>query len=154
MDSLYLPGYNNSTPCIPAPKQMLQLYTCHRFSIAFHHHCHLMKMITCSQCNRQQFVVRYLAFLNAENHEIFKNAREFCRCIYLLYSHVHNPKLILYIAKSIHELHCNFWYLDITFQMQQDLNCVLWPAVLVCNEQCVKMMQMLPLCSTPHVPLA
>jgi hypothetical protein len=65
---------------------------------------HLMKMITCSQCNRQQFVVRYLAFFNAENHEIFKNAREFCRCIYLLYSHVHNPKLILYIAKSLYEL--------------------------------------------------
>ena len=57
VDSLYLPGYYNSRPCIPAPKkQMLLLYAFHRFSIAFHHHCHLMKMITCLQCNWSQLL--------------------------------------------------------------------------------------------------
>ena len=40
------------------------LYACHRFSIAAHHRCLLMKMITCLQCNWLQFVVRYLALLN------------------------------------------------------------------------------------------
>jgi hypothetical protein len=35
---------------------MLLLYACHRFSIAFHHHCHLMKMITCLQCNWSQLL--------------------------------------------------------------------------------------------------
>ncbi len=86
VDLLYLPGYYNSTPCIPAPKQMLLLSACHIFSIAFHHRCHLMKMITCSQCNWLQFVVRYLALLNEKNHVIVS---EFCRCLHLLWSHVH-----------------------------------------------------------------
>ena len=144
VDSLYLPGYYNSTPCIPAPEQMLLLYACHRLSIACYHSCHLMKMITCLQCNWQQFVVRYFALLNKKNHKNFKNASELCRCLYLLKSHAHNSKYIHNIAKCMHELHWNSWYLNVTFLLQQDLLWVLW-LVLICNEQCIKMMQMLPL---------
>ena len=50
---------------------------------------------------------------------------------------------ILFIAKCIHELHWNSWYLNVTFLSQQDLHWVPWP-VLICSEQCIEMMQMLP----------
>ncbi len=46
-------------------------------------------------------------------------------------------------CKCIHELHWNSWYLNVKFLLQQDLHWVLWP-VLICNEQCIKMMHMLP----------
>ena len=57
----------------------------------------------------------------------------------------------MYTVQSLYFIlpdeYMNCWnsrYLDVTFLLQQDLHWVLWP-VLVCNEQCIKMMQILRL---------
>ena len=65
---------------------------------------------------------------------------------YICYKAMYIILFIPHIAKCIHELHwntCNSWYLNVTFLSQQDLHWVLWH-VLICHEQCIKMMQMLP----------
>ena len=81
-----------------------------------------MKMTTCLQCHWQQYVEWYLAFWMKRILYFLNYMSEFCHCLYLLLSHVHGSKLILYIV-------C---YIPVATR----LALCLWPA-LVCNLRCI-----------------